>query len=150
MPLGRKRLKDVPLLKTLIPPGFVLGAVFGLPLLHEPQAFHAAATPWLMLWAGAVLMGNMILCDERDRPWDLEAGVVSLPGWLGARGTRVALWLCVLLSLAVVPSWPCVGTGFYLAGLVIAARRPRGESFYERWVEGMLFVPALLLLILRA
>jgi hypothetical protein len=31
--------------------------------------------------------------------------------------------------------------------LILAARAPRSERFYERWVEGMLFLPAVVVLV---
>jgi hypothetical protein len=39
--------------------------------------------------------------------------------------------------------WRAFLSTAYLAGLLLALRRPRTEAFYEWWVEGLLFLPAL-------
>lgn len=143
------RLKDVPLLKTFLPPGFVLAAVFGLPLLHEPDLFHPIWTPLLIVWSGALLFANMVLCDVRDLTGDERAGVLSVPRYLGPRRTEALLWTLAGLLLIGAALKPAIGLGSAaaVAALIVAVRRPRPERFYERWVEGLLYLPAALLLL---
>jgi 1,4-dihydroxy-2-naphthoate octaprenyltransferase len=89
----------------------------------------------------------MLLCDLRDLEGDRVAGTISLPVYLGTELT----WRVLLLVGSAVPllafllSWPwqAFASLGYLAGLILALRRPRSESFYEWWVEGLLFLPAL-------
>jgi 4-hydroxybenzoate polyprenyltransferase len=149
LPAPGWRLKDVPLLKTFLPPGFVLGSVFGLPLLHEPGLFHPLWTPLLFIWSGALLFGNMLLCDLRDMAGDRRAGVLSIPRYLGTRRTEQLLWLLSLFLLLGIVFRPLIslGSAAYLAVLIVAVRRPRPERFYERWVEGLLYLPSVLLLL---
>jgi 4-hydroxybenzoate polyprenyltransferase len=149
LPAPGWRLKDVPLLKTFLPPGFVLAAVFGLPLLHDPGLFSPHGTPPLVLWSGALLFGNMLLCDVRDLAGDEHAGVMSVPRFLGPGRTERLLWLLagLLLIGAVLKPFIGLGSAAYLATLIIVARRPQPERFYERWVEGLLYLPAFLLLL---
>jgi 4-hydroxybenzoate polyprenyltransferase len=149
LPAPGRRLKDVPLLKTFLPPGFVLAAVFGLPLLHEPGLFQPLWTPLLFLWSGALLFGNMLLCDVRDLAGDRRAGVLSVPRYLGLRGTERLLWFLAFLLLLGAILKPLIGLGSaaFLGVLIVAVRRPRPERFYERWVEGLLYLPAAFLLL---
>ncbi len=152
IPFRGRRWKDVPLLKTFFAPAVVVAAVFGLPLLHEPERFRGLYAPLVSAWAMAVLLFNMVLCDARDLAGDAADGVVSLPSRLGPAGTRRLLWLLVLAAgasagvLAVIgpARWIVHGAASvaWMAALLGRVRRRQEELFYERWVEGLLFVPA--------
>ncbi len=158
-PLGF-RLKDVPFVKTFFAPTIVTAAFLVPPFLQQRAGnavvhyFTAAA------WTWCVLMFNMILCDLRDIRGDSISGTRSLPVGLGARNTLRLLWgllaLIALLSLAAVRQaapgniapWKSLGAGAiaYLAALLAVSQKMKTppESFYEWWVEGILFVPALI------
>ena len=154
------RLKDVPLVKTLFAPTIVTAAILAPPFLQQRGNFPAIHYATAGVWTWCVLMFNMILCDLRDIRGDSLNGTRSLPVALGAGGTIRLLWgvlaMVVLMSVAAVLQsapgnielWKFlgVGTALYLAGLLAVARRqkPLPESFYEWWVEGILFIPAVI------
>ena len=157
LPLLGWRWKDVPLLKSFMAPTVVAAAIFGLPWLHEgPPAESALLIP-TALRAWVFLLFNMLLCDLRDIAGDTRAGVRSVPVALGERRTRGLLWvlLAVVEGLALTALHTAspaharvwlllsIGAPLYLGALIVAVRRPRSEGFYEWWVEGMLFLPAL-------
>ena len=157
IPLIGFRLKDVPVLKTFIAPSIVAAAIVGLPGLHEGMPARRALLALVALRAWGFLFFNMILCDLRDVEGDRHAGTLSLPAWLGLRRTRgllVALILVIegltLAALAFAPGedrarwgWMALVAPIYLSALFVAVRGPRPERFYEWFVEGMLFMPAL-------
>ncbi|MEP6671563.1 MAG: UbiA family prenyltransferase [Chthoniobacter sp.] len=157
IPLFGFRFKDVPLLKTFFAPTIVTASVLGLPWLHLGSGSTDLATLAIgSLRSWAFLMFNMILCDLRDRGGDEACGIRSLPVVLGDKGTRwllVALLACLealaLGALALASDahrhiWAimCIVGPIYLGGILLAVRRPRPERFYEWVVEGMLFLPA--------
>ena len=151
------RLKDVPVLKTFVAPTIVAAAVLVLPWIHEGPPANRVLFAVVAVRAWGLLLFNMILCDLRDVEGDLRTGVTSLPGALGWRGTRRVLagLLVTLESLAFIivarlpDSHPlawrilCLIGPLYLGWLIIAARVRRSERFYEWWVEGMFFLPAI-------
>lgn len=158
-PLGF-RFKDVPLVKTLFAPTIVTAALLVPPFLQQRDGNAIVHYATAMAWTWCVLMFNMILCDLRDIKGDSLAGTRSLPVALGAGCTARLLWgllaAIALLSVAAVrqaapeniAAWKFLGGGtlVYLTALLAAARRMKSppESFYEWWVEGILYVPALL------
>ncbi|HWB57874.1 MAG TPA: UbiA family prenyltransferase [Chthoniobacteraceae bacterium] len=157
-PLGF-RFKDVPFVKTLFAPTIVTAALLGPPFLEQRAGGMLVHYAAVAAWTWCVLMFNMILCDLRDIRGDSSTGIKSLPVALGAAGTiRLLCWLLgaiVLMSAAGllqsppgnVAAWRSLGlvTAPYLACLLAVARGagPRPECFYEWWVEGILFLPAL-------
>src|SRR5439155_21635711 len=88
---------------------------------------------------------NMILCDLRDLAGDRAHGIKSLPALLGESATMRALWLLVVLQfLLAIKQWPLLASisALYLSALLLTLRKPRGEKFYAWFVEGILFLPA--------
>jgi len=155
-PIFGFRFKDVPLLKTLFAPTIVSVAVVGLPWFHEGAPPVGANFALTVFRAWCFLLFDMILCDLRDIEGDRRMRIRSLPVWLGEKGTRALLWAVLAVveisSIAgavqapgrLAAAWrlACVAGPLYLGGLMIAVRTPRSEGFYEWWVEGMLFLPA--------
>jgi 4-hydroxybenzoate polyprenyltransferase len=145
-PLLGRRLKDVPVVKTLFAPLMVLAAVLAPPILLQGLAVR----PPLLLaagWSLCLLMFNMLLCDLRDIRGDQAAGTMSLPVLLGGRGTQGLLWLLIAAgaACALMHRWPILAwaTVAALSPLALAAQRRRNEAFYEWLAEGTLFLPAL-------
>ena len=146
----------MPLLKTLFAPTIVSLAIVGLPWLHEGLRGPGLGIFLTAFRAWCFLLFDMILCDLRDFDGDRKMGIKSVPVCLGQRGTRILLSLLLgvieifaLAALAQAPphlvsTWrlACIATPLYLGGLLLAVRQPRSEAFYEWWVEGMLFLPA--------
>jgi 4-hydroxybenzoate polyprenyltransferase len=156
-PIFGFRFKDVPLLKTLFAPTIVSVAVVGLPWFHEGAPPVGASFALTLFRSWCFLLFDMILCDVRDIEGDRRMGIRSLPVCLGEKRTRALLWAVLavveissLTAAAHAPAhlaatWrlACVAGPLYLGGLMLAVRTPRSESFYEWYVEGMLFLPAL-------
>ncbi len=150
------RLKDLPVVKTLIPPTVVAATIFTLPWLAGARAAPAALLAAIG-WAWTYLLANMIFCDLRDLAGDRRMGVRSLPALLGERRSRgfVAL-LAVMNAGCGIAAWSAgIHAGAWLAlawlgpacilALLRAVRVRRTERFYEWWVEGMLFLPAVVI-----
>jgi len=146
-PLFGFRFKDLPVVKTLFAPSVVLAAYLAPALLARELHFSAALF-LAAAWSGCVLLFNMVLCDLRDIRGDRAHGIASIPVLLGENGTR-RLLLTLNFSaafFALLGGWfslAFVGA-IYLAALLFALRKnaARGESFYEWFVEGILFLPA--------
>lgn len=160
IPVGGFRLRAVPLLKTFFAPSVVVAAILGLPALHGQLVPDAAATLVAAAWAWCYLLFNTLLCDLRDIPGDRICGVESLASRLGARRTaRVLAGLIFATSLLAVANAPLAGRHgacwLVIAGigpvvlsiLVAQALTRRTECFYEWWVDGMLFLPAIIVVI---
>ena len=154
------RLKEVPVLKTFVAPTVVAAAILALPWLHAGAPADRALFAVVAVRAWGLLLFNMILCDLRDVEGDRRTGVVSLPGFLGERGTRrllvgllIAIESLAFLIAARAPAghaiaWRILSAvgPLYLGWLIAAVRVRRSERFYEWWVEGMFFLPALAVL----
>lgn len=161
LPLAGFRLKDVPVLKTFFAPTIVAAAIFALPWLREGAPASRTLLAITAVRAWGFLLFNMILCDLRDVEGDRRTGTRSLPALLGPARSRallvgliVAIEALSLAALTVAPAahlgawrWIAVGAPVYLGALVVAVRRPRPEAFYEWFVEGMLFLPALAMVV---
>lgn len=161
VPLAGFRLKDVPALKTFFAPTIVAASIFVLPWLHEGPPASRLLLVITVARAWSFLLFNMILCDLRDVEGDLRTGTRSLPMLLGRERSR---WLLIALVLGIealtltalatvatehLAHWRCVAIAapLYLGSLLYASRRPRSEAFYEWFVEGMLFLPAVVMVL---
>jgi 4-hydroxybenzoate polyprenyltransferase len=163
LPLFGRRFKEVPLLKTFFAPSLVVLAILSLPLIHEPWPSHPGLLLFASVWAWGYLLCNMLICDLRDVKGDRLTGVVSLPVRLGRRASYRLLWILIgctgglAILLSAFPGgsarlvwlmWGILGSA-YIASLAVAITRRRSERFYEWWVEGMLFVPAVAVVVFR-
>ena len=141
------RFKDVPVLKTFFVPTLISAAYLGVPLVNAQLHLSPRRLLLGLAWAWCILFFNMLLFDLRDLEGDRAAGTVSLPVYLGRHATERLLVLVGLTIpfLAILLAWPwqAIASTVYLSGLILALRKPRPESFYEWWVEGLLFLPAL-------
>ncbi|MGB8356923.1 MAG: UbiA family prenyltransferase [Chthoniobacteraceae bacterium] len=160
IPLLGFRFKDIPLLKTFFAPTLVTAAFLIPPLLEQSHGHHIAYYIIAAAWTWSVLMFNMILCDLRDITGDTALGIKSLPVALGHRRTlqTLVLQLFLITFLSVVKismsaprnvaTWCGISLGvlIYLTMLLVVVRKSKvqPESFYEWWVEGILFVPAVI------
>jgi 4-hydroxybenzoate polyprenyltransferase len=155
------RLKDIPLLKTFLAPSIVIMSFAVPPLLQGGFEASRSRVAIAFLWLWLFLTFNMILCDLRDIAGDSLAGTKSLPVILGRTRTLLALRLLLCFTLGIgltagmtasspttVTAWLAlsVTTAVYecfLLGYILD--RPTDESFYEWWVEGMLFIPPVII-----
>jgi 4-hydroxybenzoate polyprenyltransferase len=161
IPIFGFRWKDIPLIKTFFAPTIVTAAILGLPWFHLGPSVGIGTFVLISLRAWTFLMFNMIICDLRDVVGDRACGIRSLPVALGEKGTRwllggllVFIEILSITALSGAParhrptSWVICFLGpIYLGTLLYAIRRPRSERFYEWAVEGMLFLPAIAVLV---
>jgi 4-hydroxybenzoate polyprenyltransferase len=157
IPIFGFRWKDVPLIKTFFAPTVVTASILGLPWFHLGPAVDLGTLLLISLRSWTFLMFTMIICDLRDVVGDRACGIRSLPVALGERGTRWLLFALLVfievLSITAFLSaperhratlgWICIIGPLYLGTLLFAIRRPQPERFYEWAVEGMLFLPAI-------
>ena len=120
--------------------GSLISLNYSVPLL-ERHAISAQFIP-VIFWTWCVLLFNMILCDQRDLEGDRTAGVRTLPLMLGPALTTRLLFLLLALIAGLAPGSNWL-VALYGGALMLALKKPRAESFYEWWVEGILFIPAL-------
>jgi 4-hydroxybenzoate polyprenyltransferase len=162
-PFFGRRFKEVPMLKTFFAPSIVTLAIILPPLVQQGLPHHVGTLLFGLLWSWAVLFAHMMLCDLRDLRGDQRTGVVTLPVLMGKKLTVRLLWGlvgCILglaTMLAMLPGNLSRGVWVtyallvpaYLAWLVASARTRRRTHYYEWWVEGVLFVPAIIRFFLR-
>ena len=147
IPMFGVRLKDVPLLKTFLAPGAVVAAIFIPPWLREGASAHAFPA---LAWAWCFLVFNVIVCDARDIVGDGACGTSTLPSLLGEKRTRFVLAALMVITTALALSnWPLLAAlgAAMLTIIFLASRTRRSEPFYEWLVEGMMFLPALVVAI---
>ncbi len=157
IPIFGFRLKNVPLLKTFFTPTILLCAIVILPRIRDGAPANIAPLCIALAWAWCYLMFNMTLCDLRDIAGDRRSGIVSLPVVLGEKRTRLVLAALIVVTtvLALVnvaldrrkaPSWLLLAVFGALALTVIfvESRMRRSERFYEWIVEGVMFLPAII------
>ena len=160
VPLFGFRLKDIPLIKTFFAPTLVCAAYFALPMIHGLLRANSAFLLFLIVWTWFFLLFNMVLCDLRDIKGDKQTRTLSVPVVLGANRTSTLLTsILIILALLGIAIWHeapadrkafcvalCSVSPVYLGFLAAAVRPTSAEAFYEWWVEGMIFIPALLTL----
>ena len=147
IPMFGVRLKNIPLLKTFFAPTAIVAAIFVPPWLREGALAHAFPA---LAWAWCFLVFNVIVCDARDIVGDVACGTATLPVLLGEKRTRLVLAaLIVVISALALLNCPRLGAlgAAMLTLIFLASRTRRSEPFYEWIVEGMMFLPALIVLI---
>ena len=102
LPVVRKRLKDLPVLKTFIAP-FLIAAVLVLWPVLELRRSLGAREMLVFFWCFIVLSMNSISFDLRDIRGDLRNGTRTLPVLLGANWTIVLLGVLALLATLMSP-----------------------------------------------
>jgi 4-hydroxybenzoate polyprenyltransferase len=102
MPLIRKRLKDLPVLKTFIAP-FLIAAVLVLWPVLEIRGSLGAREMLVFFWCFIVLSVNSISFDLRDIQGDVRNGTRTLPVLLGANWSTVLVGALALLATLMSP-----------------------------------------------
>ena len=101
-PLVRKRLKDLPALKTFIAP-FLIAAVLVLWPVLEIRRTLGAREMLVFFWCFIVLSVNSISFDLRDIQGDLRNGTRTLPVLIGANWSTVLVGALALLAVLMSP-----------------------------------------------
>lgn len=102
VPLVRKRLKDLPVLKTFIAP-FLIAAVLVLWPVLELRRSLGTREMLVFFWCFIVLSVNSISFDLRDIQGDLRNGTRTLPVLLGANWSTVLVGALALLATLMSP-----------------------------------------------
>ena len=102
VPLIRKRLKDLPVLKTFIAP-FLIAAVLVLWPVLEIRRNLEAREMLVFFWCFIVLSVNSISFDLRDIQGDVRNGTRTLPVLLGANWSAVLVGALALLATLISP-----------------------------------------------
>ena len=152
------RLKDIPGMKAWIVCGTLTYAVVAVPLAYAAASFNLAAallTMFLLVFIGS----NSHMFDVRDVDSDQKKGVQTMPVIIGLTGTRLtwtSLNLMILLlfwgfaDVLPVPDLRVVIPATLVTLIyiwVLDTTTPR--NIYNIWIDGCLFLPGLLTLLVR-
>ncbi len=148
------RLKDIPGAKAWLVCGSITYAVVGLPLGYAAQCPDLSAVItalWLLIFVGS----NSHMFDVRDVESDRQQGVSTLPLLAGVSGARMILTILNGLSGALLAWGWASGLQVPRAAIALPAtlltliyiwtltpKTPR--QVYNIWIDGVLFLPALL------
>jgi 4-hydroxybenzoate polyprenyltransferase len=102
VPLIRKRLKDLPVLKTFIAPSLIAAVLVLWPVLELRRSLGAKEI-LVFFWCFIILSVNSISFDLRDIQGDLRNGTRTLPVLLGANWSTVLLGALALLAIVMSP-----------------------------------------------
>ena len=102
VPLVRKRLKDLPVLKTFIAPSLIAVVLVLWPVLELRRSLGAREI-LVFFWSFIILSVNSISFDLRDIQGDLRNGTRTLPVLLGANWSTVLLGALALLAIVMSP-----------------------------------------------
>lgn len=149
------RLKDIPGSKAWIVGSVLTYAVVALPLAYAGVNFDLVAA-LTTLFMFVFIVTNSHTFDIRDIESDLETGVTTLPIMAGIKGTKIILTaMNLLMLLAITNAWITDIMAFYpeiilATGVNIiyvwAVKADTPRYVYSIWIEGCLFIPALIIL----
>ncbi|MEM8504845.1 MAG: UbiA family prenyltransferase [Cyanobacteria bacterium P01_D01_bin.1] len=148
------RLKDIPGAKAWLVCGSITYAVVGLPLgyaAQRPDPSAVITALWLLIFIGS----NSHMFDVRDVESDRQYGVSTLPLLAGIDGARailtafngLALILLVwgwMMGLAVPEGVIALPTTLLTLVYVWTLTPQTPRQVYNIWIDGILFLPALL------
>jgi 4-hydroxybenzoate polyprenyltransferase len=105
----RRRIKDLPYIKSLSVPGLIAGALVVWPCLENARSFRGKEC-FVFLLCLLVLTINGLVFDYRDMAGDAAFGTRTLPVCLG-RGNTMYLLLVLVVAVTGV-SWWLASNGF--------------------------------------
>jgi len=125
------RLKDLPYVKSFLPPAVIAGILVVWPCVENGRSFRLKEC-LVFLWCLLLLTINSLVFDYRDIKGDSVAGTRTIPVRLGARNT-IYLLIGLAAALTGVSAWlvarwfvnplmPVTLAGVS-AGLLLALRR---------------------------
>lgn len=153
-PVRWYRIKDIPGAKAWLVCGSITYAVVALPLGYAAQRPDVSAiitALWLLIFVGS----NSHMFDVRDVESDREKGVSTLPLLASVSGTRTILtvfnglmWVLLVWGQVKGLQVPAVAIALPVTILTLVyiwtltPETPR--QVYNIWIDGILFLPALL------
>lgn len=102
IPLVRRRLKDLPVLKTFIAP-LIIAAVLVLWPVLELRRSLGPREMLVFLWCFIILSVNSISFDLRDIEGDVRSRTRTLPVLLGANRSAILIGALALLATFMTP-----------------------------------------------
>jgi 4-hydroxybenzoate polyprenyltransferase len=146
--LAYRRLKTLPLLKTIVVSAAWTWGVIALPF---PDASWIGWTAWtepVAIPLMFLIASGCLLCDLKDVQTDRSASVASLPVLMGTHGTTAAAMTLAALGAAVALVEQ--RTGLLIAGIALglAATRPdllAREAIGPLLVDVILTIPGVLI-----
>ena len=157
LPYIRKRLKDLPVLKTFIAPLLIAAVLVFWPVL-ELRRNLGTREILIFFWCLIILCVNSLSFDLRDIPGDLRLGTRTAAVLLGANWSVVFLGALALLATLMSPLLGLRGAAGVLVpsslivgvGLIFWAFFSHVEPIAFSFVADLLlFLPALALLVAR-
>jgi 4-hydroxybenzoate polyprenyltransferase len=157
VPFVRKRLKDLPVLKTFIAPLLIAAVLVLWPVLELRRSLGPREM-LAFLWCFIILSVNSISFDLRDIEGDLRSRTRTLPVLLGTNRSAILLGALSLLATLMSPLLGLRGVANVLlpcsllvgGGLILVAVFSRVHPMTLSFVADLLFcLPALALLIAR-
>lgn len=154
------RIKDIPGVKAWIVCSVLTYAVVAVPLAYSGQLVDPSVVLtalFLLIFVGS----NSHMFDVRDLASDRQRGVRTMPLLLGVRGTRI-VWTVLNSVALVLVTWGQI-SGLRVPGPVILLPATLltlayvwtldseiSRDVYNIWIDGILFLPALLTVLLSA
>jgi 4-hydroxybenzoate polyprenyltransferase len=157
IPLVRKRLKDLPVLKTFIAPSLIAAVLVLWPVLEIRRSLGAREI-LVFFWCFVILSVNSISFDLRDIQGDRRNGTRTLPVLLGANWSTVLLGALALLAIVMSPLLGLRGVANVLlpcslllgAGSILVALFAQVQPITLSFVADLFFcLPALALWVAR-
>jgi 4-hydroxybenzoate polyprenyltransferase len=157
LPYIRKRLKDLPVLKTFIAPLLIAAVLVLWPVL-ELRRNLGTREILIFFWCLIILCVNSLSFDLRDIQGDLRLGTRTVAVLLGANWSVVFLGALTLLATLMSPLLGLRGAASVLVpsslvvgvGLIFWAFFSHAEAITLSFVADLLFfLPALALLVAR-
>jgi hypothetical protein len=88
IPLAGKRIKQIPLIKSVYVPAILVAYCFITPWVFPQTAMHWVVVALMVLAFGI----NVSLFDLRDADRDKSAGIVTVANFFGKRGLLIGIW----------------------------------------------------------
>jgi 4-hydroxybenzoate polyprenyltransferase len=152
-PVASLRLKDLPLVKSLIAPVLIACITVVWPVIESGHLYFPKEAI-VFLWAFAGLMINGLIFDYRDMKGDRLLGTRTLAVILGEKGTICFLIFCsgVFLGISMWLSWSDqlglflpIGVALGCGALLFFARRSLHPALLSFLADLLLVIPALAL-----
>ena len=157
IPLVRKRLKDLPVLKTYIAPLLIAAVLVFWPVLEIGRRLGSKEI-LVFFWCFIILSVNSISFDLRDIQGDLRNGTRTVPVLLGASRSTVLVGALALLATLMSPLLGLRGAANVLlpcslllgAGSILLAVRSHVQPITLSFVADLFFcLPAFALWVSR-
>jgi 4-hydroxybenzoate polyprenyltransferase len=144
------RLKDLPYVKSLLPPAFIAGILVAWPCIENGRSFRLKEY-LVFFWCLLLLTINSLVFDYRDIEGDSFFGTQTIPARFGRRNT-IYLLIGLTVGLAGVSAWlstkgfvnllmPAALAGASAGLLLALVRRPRPMTI-SALADLLLVIPA--------